>query len=519
MSKILIVDFGGDEAMAFTQQIRMFNVYAEVVPFSKCMEAINEKRPSGMCFIGGDEESVNSENAPLLPFELFEMNIPILAIGYGMHVMAKVLGGKVEKHPSLQYSKNLCPSKNGMVFNVDVNSAFFENLDEKQFASSMEHAEHVVKMPEGFSRTAFAKGVDIAGMQNVEKKMYAFQFSFRYLMSPLKDEMIEYFLFDICKAKRSWKAEMFIPKIMQEIEDQVKDKKVLLALSGGVDSTVLSHLVYRVIGNRLTCVFVDTGLMRKGESEEIIERFENKGFRFIHVDAKERFLEALKGVVDPEKKRRVIGETYIRVFEDMAREIGDVDFLAQGTIYADVVESGALKDGKLVKSHHNVGGLPDIMDFKGIVEPFRCLFKEEVRKIGDMLGLPPCVVYRQPFPGPGLAVRIIGEVTKEKVAILQKADEIWRFAVEKHLDIRDIKQYFAVLLDMKTVGVRNGERTYGYTLALRAIKTDDFVQAISAFCSIHVYNEAIKQIEETIPEITRIVYDMSSKPPATIEWE
>lgn len=322
----------------------------------------------------------------------------------------------------------------------------------------------------------------------------------------------------------------FVSNAIKEIQNEVKDGKVLLALSGGLDSTVLSSLLTRAIGERLTCVFLDTGLMRKGEGNEIKNRFSDRSCKFIHIDAKKRFLNALKGVIDPEEKRRVIGECFIKVFEERAGEIDDIEFLAQGTIYADILESGKGKDGKLVKSHHNVGGLPSIINFKSLIEPFKLLLKEDVRKVGAYLGLPPSILYRQPFPGPGLAIRILGEVTEEKLDILRDADAIWRGEVEEFIasnakdegssgSMQSIDQYFAILTDMKTVGVKNGERTYGYTLALRAVITKDFINACPKHFSPEFYDDVSTKILNEVPFITRVVYDITAKPPSTIEWE
>jgi len=322
----------------------------------------------------------------------------------------------------------------------------------------------------------------------------------------------------------------FVANAIKEIQDEVKDGKVLLALSGGLDSTVLSSLLIRAIGERLTCVFLDTALMRKGESDEIKNRFSDGDCTFIHIDAKKRFLEALKGVIDPEEKRRVIGKCFIKVFEERAGEIGNVDFLAQGTIYGDIVESGKGKDGKLVKSHHNVGGLPSIIKFKSLIEPFKLLLKEDVRKVGKYLGLPSSVIHRQPFPGPGLAIRIIGEVTEDKLDILRDADAIWRCEVESfmnsaqakssiYFDSQSIDQYFAILTNIRTVGLKNGERTYGYTLALRAVSTKDFMNARPVHFTPEFYDNVFTKILNEVPAITRIVYDITSKPPSTIEWE
>jgi len=521
--KILIVDFGYSGAMELAQIVREQGVYSEIVPASKCMQAIADENPKGLIFVGGNESSVNAPDAPLIPKEIFNLDIPILAFGYGMNVIAHVLGGKVENGGSLTKSRSpyYLPYEQLLMIHSKDYQDLFELDNGIAFFAKIHTEEYVRELPEGFVSLCrnFEDGKR-GGMKNEKGNIYAFRFDPVTTTRHRIEKIVDNVLLKKTQINKTWNTRHIISFLKQQIQTQVQDKKVLLALSGGVDSTVLSHLISSVIGSKLTCVFVNTGLMRKGESEEVKERFENKDFRFIYIDAKDRFLSALKGVIDPEEKRRVIGEQYIRVFEESAREIGDVDLLAQGTIYADVVESGKGKDGKLVKSHHNVGGLPDVMRFKGIVEPFKNLLKAEVRMIGNELGLPLCIISRQPFPGPGLAVRIIGEVTQEKIKILQEADEIWRFAIEKYVeDLSEVSQYFAILTDMRTVGVRNGSRTYGYVLALRAVSTTDFMHAQALPFPTIVFNTAIEKITQRIPEITRIVYDISDKPPATIEWE
>jgi len=524
MDKILIVNFGHPNAIELANLVRAEGVYCEIVPSSKCVKAINELHPKGLIFIGGNgKTSVNDTEAPLISKEVFDLGIPILAFGYGMNVVAHVLGGKVENGGPLEVATTCdsAPYENSIIIEDKDCLSFLGHEDRNAFIGDIDIEDYVASLPEGFKSLCITHSdCRIAGMKDATRHIYAFRFDPLAKFNLQTKYILEKMLFDPCKLKKNWNAENIICSLKEQIKEQVQDKKVLLALSGGVDSTVLAYLLSSAVGKQLTCVFVNTGLMRKNESEEVKARFENQDFKFIYIDAKERFLSALKGVTDPEEKRRVIGETYIRVFEESAKEIGEVDFLAQGTIYADVVESGIGKDGKLVKSHHNVGGLPEVMDFKGIVEPFKNLLKAEVKKIGEVLNLPLCILCRQPFPGPGLAVRIIGEVTKEKVTILQEADEIWRHIIEKYVeDLTIVNQYFAVLTDMKSVGVKNGMRTYGYVLCLRAIQTKDFMTANSLYFSSTVYSKATKKIIESVPEITRIVYDFTDKPPSTIEWE
>jgi len=513
--KVLIVDFGGQYTMLIAKQVRELFVYSEVVPFSKCMEKIKEEKPIGIIFSGGPN-SVYEKDAPLPPLEIFNLGIPILGICYGMQAIAQVLGGKVEKNEVQETGECLV--------SFDINTEIFSTVQGGVNKLLMNHVDCVSQLPEGFKSIAYTEHTKHAAMMNEEKKIYGVQFHPEAGTGYNDKDTIKNFLYKICKADKTWKRKNFISNAITEIKEKVKDQKVLLALSGGVDSSVLAYLLSEAIGNKLTCVFVDTGLMRKGEGKEIKERFEKLHIRFIYIDAKKKFLENLRGVTDPEKKRKVIGETFIRVFEESAEEIGEVDFLAQGTIYPDVVESGAFGASKVIKSHHNVGGLPKDMKFKGIIEPLRNLFKDEVRSIGSELGVPSSIVNRQPFPGPGLAIRIIGEITEEKLNILQEADAIWRETIEeeiskKRIDRERISQYFAVLTNVRTVGVTGDFRTYGYVLALRAVLTNDFMTADAIYLPMEVLDKASNKILAEVNGINRVVYDITSKPPATIEWE
>ncbi|MGP1437926.1 MAG: glutamine-hydrolyzing GMP synthase [Treponema sp.] len=507
--KVLIIDFGGQYTMLIAKQVRELSVYSEIVPFSKCMERIKKEKPIGIIFSGGPN-SVYEKDAPLPPLEIFELGIPILGICYGMQAIAQVLGGKVEKNEVQETGHRMV--------SFDKTTEIFSTVSDGADSLLMNHVDCVSKLPEGFTCIASTSSTKNAAMMNEEKKIYGVQFHPEVMASDKNKDSISNFLYKICKANKTWQRTSFISNAIEKIKQEVKDKKVLLALSGGVDSSVLAYLLSKAIGEALTCVFVDTGLMRKNEGSEIKERFEKLPIRFIYIDAKKKFLESLKGVTDPEAKRKAIGETFIRVFEESAKEIGEVDFLAQGTIYADVVESGASGSSKVIKSHHNVGGLPKDMKFKGIIEPFRELFKDEVRALGTELGVPSSIVNRQPFPGPGLAIRIIGEVTEEKLEILRDADDIWCKTIEKKMT-DGISQYFAILTDIKTVGVTGDFRTYNYVIALRAVKTDDFMTAEAVHFSSDVYDEASTRILAEVKGINRVVYDLTSKPPATIEWE
>lgn len=529
--KILIVDFADPTAMVLAKYIRGYHVYSEVVHFTKCMESIAEEKPIGIV-LANYEGSVNDCDAPMIPIELLQLGIPVLGVGYGMHVIVKLLGGEVSYYES-EYDPDVTIVKmceNTKLFkSVRLRRASYHYDDDNgrnykdKLVFGLPHDDIVVKLPPCFEVTmpAWSDHIDNFVIEDQKNDIYGVEAIPVYSSVDIRvSHYLNGFLFDICNAKDTWKMDIILSNAIEDVKKQVGNKNVLLALSGGVDSTVLAHLLNKAIGKQLTCVFVDTGLMRKHESKEIRTRFENQGFNFHLINAKAKFIQALKGITDPEEKRRVIGETFIRVFEESAKEIGDVDFLAQGTIYADVLESGATKDGRLVKSHHNVGGLPSVMDFKGIIEPFRELLKEEVREIGKLLELPDSIINRQPFPGPGLAVRVIGEVTKKKLDVLREADYIWRRAIESNKRLlENASQYFAVLTDMRSVGVIDGERTYGYVLALRCINTDDFMSAEAVLPSVRTFDFAIDNILERVPLITRIVFDVTSKPPATIEWE
>lgn len=505
---IIIADFGGQYNQLIARRVRDMNVYCEVVPYTKALEKAKELKPEGIIFTGGPN-SVYLENAPKIEKEIYELGIPVLGLCYGMQIMAHTLGGKVVKGKEKEFGKTETK--------VDNSSKLFKDLEEDQI-TWMSHIDQVVELPDGFEKIAGTKNTKIAAMANVERKLYGMQYHPEVNHTEHGLKMLENFLFNICEAKPNWTMKNYAEKQLKEIKEKVGDKKVLLALSGGVDSSVVAALLSKAVGEQLTCIFVDHGLMRKNEGDEVQAAFKDSGMHFIRVDAEKRFLERLKGVVDPEEKRKAIGEEFIRVFEEEGKKIGSVDFLAQGTIYPDIIESG-IGDAAVIKSHHNVGGLPDFVDFKEIIEPLRMLFKDEVRRLGRELDLPEYLVNRQPFPGPGLGIRVIGEVTKEKLDILRDADYIFREEIGKAKLENHPNQYFAVLTNNRSVGVMGDFRTYDYTLALRAVNTTDFMTADWARIPYEVLDKISVRIVNEVEHINRIVYDITSKPPATIEWE
>lgn len=503
---ILVIDFGGQYNQLIARRVRDLNVYCEVVPYTKALEEIKAKSPDGVIFTGGPN-SVYAEDAPKIEKEVFELGIPILGLCYGMQLMAHSLGGEVKESSQREFGKT--------EFKLEDNE-IFKDIP-KESIVWMSHVDKVVKLPEGFKIIGSTDNTEIAAMTDEKRKLYALQFHPEVNHSEYGIKMIENFLVNICNVKQEWTMANYAKKTIEDVREQVKDKKVLLALSGGVDSSVVAALLSKAIGDQLTCIFVDHGLMRKNEGDEVEDAFKNSGMHFIRVNAKNRFLGKLKGVRDPEAKRKAIGEEFIRVFEDEAKKIGKVDFLAQGTIYPDIIESG-VGDAAVIKSHHNVGGLPDVVDFTGLIEPLRMLFKDEVRRLGRELGLSDVLVNRQPFPGPGLGIRVIGEVTEEKLEILRDADYIFRQELEKN-KVENLSQYFAVLTENRTVGVMGDFRTYDYTLALRAVHTTDFMTAEWVRIPYEVLDKVSVRIINEVGHINRIVYDVTSKPPATIEWE
>ncbi|WP_071026263.1 glutamine-hydrolyzing GMP synthase [Peptoniphilus raoultii] len=504
---ILIVDFGGQYKELIARRIRELNIYCEVVAYTKALNEAKKEKVKGIIFTGGPS-SVYEENSPQIEEEIFKLGKPVLGLCYGMQLMAQKLGGKVVPSKEREFGKT----------EIDIkDSKIFKGLEKNQRVW-MSHNDKVSILPEGFEIIGKSKNCPIAAMENKKEKLYGFQYHPEVNHTDNGREMLENFAVDVCKEEQNWTMANYAKIAVEDIRKKVGAGKVLLALSGGVDSSVVAKLVSKAVGKNLTCIFVDHGLMRKNEGNEVEEAFKDSGMNFIRIDAEERFLKRLAGVTDPEEKRKIIGEEFIRVFEEEGRKIKSVDYLAQGTIYPDVIESG-LGLGAVIKSHHNVGGLPDVVDFKDLIEPLRMLFKDEVRKLGKELGLPNYLVKRQPFPGPGLAIRIMGEVTKDKLEILRDADKIFRDELEKEGLDKDINQYFAVLTNIKTVGVMGDYRTYDYTLALRAVKTSDFMTADWSRIPYEVLDKVSVRIINEVNHINRIVYDITTKPPATIEWE
>lgn len=509
---VIVIDFGGQYNQLVARRVRECNVYCEIYSYKTSLEKIKEMNPKGIILTGGPA-SCYEEGAATCGRELFELGIPVLGICYGAQLMNHVLGGCVTKAPVREYGKTKVK--------VDTASLLFQNVQPETICW-MSHFDYIKEAGDGFQVIAHTEDCPIAATQNPERKLYAVQFHPEVLHTEEGTTMLSNFVHRICGCCGDWRMDSFVESSIEAIREKVGDGKVLCALSGGVDSSVAAVMLSKAIGKQLTCVFVDHGLLRKDEGDEVEAIFGPEGkydLNFIRVNAQERFYQKLKGVEEPEAKRKIIGEEFIRVFEEEANKIGAVDFLVQGTIYPDIVESGLGGESAVIKSHHNVGGLPSVVSFKEIIEPLRDLFKDEVRKAGLELGIPEHLVFRQPFPGPGLGVRIIGEVTAEKVKIVQEADAIYREELAKAGVSNDIGQYFAALTNMRSVGCMGDERTYDYAVALRAVNTIDFMTAESARLPWDVLEKVMTRIVNEVDHVNRVLYDITSKPPGTIEFE
>ena len=509
--KILILDFGGQYNQLIARRVREGNVYCEVKPFSTSLEEIKAFAPIGIIFTGGPN-SVYEAGSPHVDTGVYGLGVPILGICYGCQLLAHELGGKVtaaQDDSAREYGKTETY--------FDTSCKLFKNIPAESI-TWMSHGDYMAQVPQGFRLVAHSAACPTVGICDEERGFYGVQFHPEVNHTVYGSEMLHNFLYEICGAVGDWTMADYKRRAIEEIRAKVGDGKVLLALSGGVDSSVAAALLAEAVGNQLTCVFVDHGLMRKDEGDEVEAAFAKWDINFIRVDAEERFLTALKGVVEPEAKRKIIGEEFIRVFEIEGKKIGSVDYLVQGTIYPDVIESGK-GDAAVIKSHHNVGGLPNYVDFKEIIEPLRMLFKDEVRVLGRELGLAETLVQRQPFPGPGLGIRVIGEVTKEKLDILREADYIFRDEIAKAGLQNTMSQYFAALTNMRSVGVMGDGRTYDYALALRSVSTSDFMTADWVRIPYEVLDKVSVRIVNEVRGINRILYDVTSKPPATIEFE
>ena len=537
--KVIVLDFGGQYNQLVARRVRECNVYCEIYSYKTDIEKIKQLDPKGIILTGGPN-SCYEEGAPTYSKQLFELGIPVLGLCYGAQLMMHVLGGKVERADNREYGKTkvYINRKSGLFHGIgdkcsDIEGVIYDDHkhDDHETLCWMSHFDYISKIAPGFEIVAHTADCPVAAAQDLSRKLYAIQFHPEVLHTPRGKDMLYNYVRNICGCTGDWRMDSFVESSIRNIRQKVGDGKVLLALSGGVDSSVAAGLLSKAIGKQLTCVFVDHGLLRKNEGDEVEAVFGPKGdfdLNFIRVNAQERYYKKLAGVLDPESKRKIIGEEFIRVFEEEAKKIGAVDYLAQGTIYPDVVESGLGGESAVIKSHHNVGGLPDFVDFKEIIEPLRDLFKDEVRQAGLELGLPERLVFRQPFPGPGLGVRIADEITADKVRIVQDADAIYRDEVDtaakeyKMTNGKDPEwmpnQYFAALTNMRSVGVMGDERTFDYAIALRAVKTVDFMTAEACDIPFEVLQRVMSRIINEVRGVNRVFYDLTSKPPGTIEF-
>ncbi len=506
---IMVMDFGGQYTQLIARRVRECNVYCEIKSYKTSIEEIKKSNYKGIIFTGGSN-SVYEEKSPKCDKEIFELGIPVLGICYGAQFMAYSLGGEVSSANIREYGNT--------EVSFDTNSILFNGVSNKSICW-MSHTDYISKVPEGFVITSTTPVCPVASMENNSKKLYAVQFHPEVQHSIEGNLYLKNFLFNVCGCKGDWEMSSFVTETITDLRNKIGNKKVICALSGGVDSSVAALLVHKAVGKQLTCIFVDHGLLRKDEGDQVENIFRKQfDMSLIRVNAKNRFLEKLAGISEPEKKRKIIGEEFIRVFEEEAKKLGKVEYLCQGTIYPDVVESG-VGEAAVIKSHHNVGGLPEDIGFEGIIEPLRNLFKDEVRKAGLELGIPANLVWRQPFPGPGLAIRIMGDITDEKLEILKDADAIFREEITLAGLDREINQYFAVLTNIKSVGVMGDGRTYDNTIALRGVTTSDFMTADWARIPYDILAKVSSRIINEVKNVNRVVYDITSKPPATIEWE
>ncbi len=510
MESVLVIDFGGQYSQLIARRIRELRVFSELIPYDTDIDTIKAKKPKGLIFSGSPYSINSKENkVPLVDKKLFSLGIPILGICYGMQLMAKLTGGEVGGNGSNEYGKTM--------ITLDLQSPLFEDLKPIE-ACWMSHKDCVEKIPSGFKVIASTPNLPIAGIEEPDKKFFGIQFHPEVIHTSAGMDILRNFLFDICGCVPTWTMVSIIESETKKTKETVGEGRIICGLSGGVDSSVAARLVHHAVGDRLTCIFVDHGLLRKDEARQVVDTFrENFRINLIHINAADRFLKRLEGIEDPERKRKIIGEEFIRIFEEEAQKIKDADYLVQGTLYSDVIESGT-RDAAKIKSHHNVGGLPKDMKLK-LIEPLRLLFKDEIRKLGIELGLSDEIVWRQPFPGPGLAIRIIGEVTREKIMILQNADEIVLEEVKRAGLYRKIWQSFAILPSIKSVGVMGDERTYAYPIVIRAVSSQDAMTADWVRLPYEVLEKMSSRIINEVDGVNRVVYDISSKPPSTIEWE